>query len=246
MVPGGKELIPQSRQVLLSLLLCLLFLSGPDAAKATELSLADFTCGFCGQKFTDKIIWSTNVMEQDAELRPLTMGLDPLPYYVHACPHCGYTDGDPVQLTDPEKAAIGKFLTAYRQDHGGTVAGAGKYEVLANVYIIRKLPAEKIAYAYQRAAWLADDSHDEAAARRYRAATLEYLVKALENHGVEAKKVPTLTYLAGELNRRLGRFDEALQWFSRVKPNNPHLQELVSQQADLAKKKDAGKARTLR
>lgn len=239
-------MIPKSRQVLISLLLCWLLLAGPSAAKATELSLSDFTCGFCGQKFTDKMIWSTNVMDQDAELRPLTMGLDPLPYYVHACPHCGYTDGDPAQLTDPEKVEIGKFLTAYRESHDGKVRSAGKYEVLANVYIIRKMPAEKIAFAYQRAAWMADDSQDEAAARRYRAATLEYLVKALENQEIEAKKRPTLIYLAGELNRRLGRFDEALQWFSRVEPNNPHLKELVSQQAALARKKDPGKDRTFR
>jgi hypothetical protein len=210
------------------------------AAGATTLGDANFTCGFCGQEFKDKIIWSTNVMERDAEFRPLAMGLDPLPYYVHACPHCGYSNsGDQVQLSDQEKAEIGKFLTAYRQSHSGKVNPAGKYEVLANIYIIRKLPSDKIAYAYQRAAWMADDSHDETAGRKFRTATLEYLTKALEKAEVEAKMVPNLTYLAGELNRRLGRFDEALQWFSRVKPDGPNLKDLVAQQTELARKKDA-------
>ena len=185
-------------------------------------------------------------MDRDAEFRPLAMGLDPLPYYVHACPYCGYANtSDQDHLSDREKAEIGKFLTAYRQSHDGKVSPAGKYEVLANIYIIRKLPSDKIAYAFQRAAWMADDAHDETAARKFRTATLEYLTKALEKSEIEAKLVPNLTYLAGELNRRLGRFDEALQWFARVKPPGPSLETLVKQQVDLARKKDARPDKTL-
>ena len=225
---------------LIALLLWVLLVAGPEVARATEVSWSEFTCGFCGQTFKDKIIWSTNVMEQDVEFRPYAMGVDPLPYYVHTCPHCGYANtGDQVELSDQEKAEIGKFLAAYRQSHGDQVGQAGKYEVLANIYLIRKMPADKIAYAYQRAAWLADDSRDEVAARKFRTATLEYLTKALEKSQIEAKMVPNLTYLAGELNRRLGRFDEALQWFARVKPTGPNLQDLVAQQTELARKKDA-------
>ena len=232
-------MIPKSRQALIALLLGFLLLVGPDLAAATRLGESDFTCGFCGQNFKDKIIWSTNVMDRDSEFRPYAMGFDPLPYYVHACPHCGYTnDGDRAQLSDQEKVEIGKFLTAYRESQGGRISSAGKYEVLAHTYIIRQLPSDKIAYAYQRAAWMADDSHDETAGRKFRTATLEYLTKALEKSEVEAKMVPNLTYLAGELNRRLGRFDEALQWFSRVKPDGP-MKDLVAQQTALARKKDA-------
>jgi uncharacterized protein (DUF2225 family) len=234
-------LSPKSLKVLITLLLGGLLLAGPGAAGATTLGQSDFSCAFCGQTFTDKIIRSTNVMGRDAEFRPRTMGLDPLPYYVHACPHCGFASrSEAVQLSEAERRDIGKFLAAYRESHTGGVSGAGKYEVLANIYILRKFPADKIAYAFQQAAWLADDSADDAAARRYRAATLEYLVKTLEDPAVEAKKLPILTYLAGELNRRLGRFDEALRWFARVKPDGPNLQELVAQQTQLAKKQDAG------
>lgn len=229
-----------------ALILVLLLFAWLNPAMATRLSPADFTCIFCGQKFTDQRIWSTNVMDRDAEFRPLAMGLDPLPYYVHACPHCGYpntSDQDP--LNDREKTGVGKFLTAYRQSHGGKMSPAEKYEVLANICIIRKLPANKIAYAYQRAAWMADDAHDETAARKFRAATLEYLTKALENREVEAKLTPISTYMAGELNRRLGRFDEALQWFARVKPDGPTLETLLKQQSQLAQKKDARPDRRL-
>ena len=239
-------MIPRSRRVLISLLLVCFLAAGPDVAGGTTIGDADFTCAFCGRQFTDKIIWSTNVMDRDPEFRPLAMGLDPLPYLVHACPHCGFTDGrDEAKLSEPERRDLGKFLTDFRQAHGG-VRGAAKYEVLANIYILRKLPSERIAFAFQQAAWIADDSHDAAAARRYRAATLEYLVKTLDNPEIEPKKVPTLTYLVGELKRRLGRFDEALQWFSRVKPDNPRLEELLSQQTARARKKDADHEKTFR
>jgi hypothetical protein len=79
---------------------------------------------------------------------------------------------------------------------------------------------------------------------RYRAATLKYLVQALDRQEVEAQNRPILTYLAGELNRRLGRFDEALQWFSRVEPGDPRLGGLVGRQAALARKKDDQPDRT--
>lgn len=234
-------MIPRSCRALTALMFVgFLLFSGLNPAKATKLSVADFTCAFCGQKFTDQRIWSTNVMDRDSEFRPLAMGLDPLPYYVHSCPHCGYantSDQDP--LRDQEKAEIGKFLTAYRQSHSGQVSPAGKYEILANIYIIRRLPSDKIAYAFQRAAWMADDAGDKIAARKFRTITLEYLTKALENHEVEAKLTPIITYMVGELNRRLGRFDEALQWFSRVKPDGPNLETLLAQQTKLARKNDA-------
>ncbi|MCL4500597.1 MAG: DUF2225 domain-containing protein [Deltaproteobacteria bacterium] len=233
-------MIHRSNRMVLALLWCFLLMGGVNAAGATTLSDHDFTCGFCGQTFKDKIIWSTNVMDRDAEFRPLAMGLDPLPYYVHLCPHCGYANtSEEVKLTDREKAEIGKFLTAYRQNHGAEPTPADKYEVLANIFIIRKLPSDKIAYAYQRAAWMADDANDQAAGRKFRTAALEYLTKALKDHETDPKVTPVLTYVAGELNRRLGRFDEALQWFSRVDPNNQDLKDLVAQQSKLARKKDA-------
>jgi hypothetical protein len=47
---------------------------------------------------------------------------------------------------------------------------------------------------------------------------------------VDPEKVPLITYLVGELNRRLGKFDEALQWFSRVESNDSRLMELCNQQ----------------
>jgi uncharacterized protein len=237
---GGEELIPRSCPALLARLFIFLLIAGIGTAGATTMGDGDFTCGFCGQTFKDKIIWSTNVMDRDAEFRPRAMGLDPLPYYVHLCPHCGYANtGDQVKLNDQEKAEIGKLLTAYRANHGSQVSPAAKYDILANVYIICKLPSDKIAYAFQRAAWMADDAGDEAAARQFRTETLKYLTKSLEKSEIEAKMVPNLTYLAGELNRRLGRFDEALQWFARVKPTGPHLEALVKEQMEQARKKDA-------
>ena len=86
------------------------------------------------------------------------------------------------------------------------------------------------AQAYLKAAWMAEDEATIDWGNRFREHAKAYFAKALENHEVEEEKVPVITYLVGELNRRLGKFSEALEWFSRVKSEDLWLIKLCKQQ----------------
>ena len=213
-------------------------------AAATTLRDKEFTCALCGKTFQDKVLSSTNVKERDAELRPYAMGLQPLPFFVHACSHCGFTDGDHhLKLSDQEKAEITKFLTGYCQKHQCTkLTPAEKYEVYARTMEIRRQPPLTIALQYRYAAWMADDAGDAAAARTFREQAIRLMSQALENSQVPAKEGPAVTYLVGELHRRLGDFAAALNWFARVQDPDPQLAKILAQQKEKALKKDSAKA----
>jgi uncharacterized protein (DUF2225 family) len=216
-----------------------------NPALATTLSDKEFQCALCGKDFTDKVLRSTNVTARDPEFRPYATGLQPLPYLVHACPHCGFTDSDHrLSLNDREKSEIKKFLAAYCQKNNcGKLTPAQKYEVLARTYEIRQKPAPTIATQYHRAAWMADDAGDAAEAKVFREKTIRFFTQALQSNQVPAKEVPLVTYLVGELHRRTGNFPAALEWFSRVKDPDPQLARILQQQKDLALKKDQNKAK---
>jgi len=213
-------------------------------AAATTLRDKEFTCALCGKTFPDKVLGSTNVKERDTELRPYAMGLQPQPYFIHACPHCGFTDGDHhLKLSDQERAEIRKFLAAYCQQHRcGQLSPVEKYEVYARTLEIRRLPPLTVASQYRHAAWMADDAGDAAAARTFREKAIQLMSQALENSQVAAKEVPVVTYLVGELNRRQGNFPAALNWFGQVKDPDPQLAKILAQQKELALKKEAAKA----
>ena len=211
--------------------------------QATTLRDMEFKCALCGEQFTDVVVMSTNVMRRDTELRPYAVGHQPMGHYIHTCPRCGFTHHDHgLQLSEEQKAASRKFLSSYCQQHDcRKLTPSQKYEVVANLYQVLGQSSEAVAVNFHRAAWMADDEKNEEAARRFRAETIRFLQKALENKELPEDAVDTVTYVLGELNRRLGRFDEALKWFSRVKTQDPHLTALVKQQQELAQKKDSGK-----
>jgi uncharacterized protein len=212
--------------------------SGMSAAIAQQ----EITCGFCGKKFKDNVLLSPDVM--NTESRTYFGKEDTLHYLCHSCPHCGFTEYDHgVTLNDEEKAGIKGFLTNYGKDHQyNNLSAIEKYEIIANIASIRKQPLLIVASLYQRAAWMADDAKDAASGKKFRTEAISSYVKALEKKEIDEKKVPATTYLVGELNRRAGNFNEALKWFDRVKPDNPRLKVLISQQRDLALKKNADEA----
>jgi hypothetical protein len=116
----------------------------------------------------------------------------------------------------------------------GSISPAQKYEWLANIFVLRNMPSIETAQTYLKAAWTAEDETNIDSANRFREHAKAYFAKALESHEMEEEKVPVITYLVAELNRRLGKFSEALEWFSRVKSEDLWLIKLCKQQEFLA------------
>lgn len=205
-----------------------------------------FSCALCGKDFDDDILVRPDMLEsQDSDFRIHMRGPQPLDYLVHCCPACGYTDyrpGDP--LPESEKKLVADRLQSLSVPlHADAVRCSEKYRVLAELEQARSLPAMDVADAWLKAAWAAEDEGDGARSTEFRQRSLEALLPAVDGECLSPMELPVAVYLTGELNRRLGRFDEAVQWFDRVTTADVHLARLCRQQQELARGCNAGNSR---
>jgi uncharacterized protein len=203
----------------------------------TTLSRKPFECAFCGKVFQDDIAVGSNTSSaQDTDFRTHSKGVQAIPHYVHTCPFCGFTDDlHEEELQHEERERILEYLSTRSLGQGlGGLSSTQKYELLANLFIIRNRPSMEIAQVYMKAAWMAEDESNLELGNRFRECAKDFLVRALETHEVERETAPVITYLVGELNRRLGKFNEAAEWFSRVRSEDPRLAELCRRQEFLA------------
>lgn len=216
------------------LLLAIICMAG--LAMATTLQPKEFTCALCGRQFSGQIVGSCSTGGIDSEFRPRYLGLPPWPYFVHTCPHCHFTgDSAGANFSEQEKQNCQKFLEEYcRKRNCAQLNLSQKYEILAHTRELRGSPPLKVADAYLKAAWMADDENNRAAAQRFRQQAIPHFVRVLEGREIKEELRTNLTYLVGELHRRTGNFTAALQWLGRVQAPQPWLAALIKQQRELA------------
>ncbi|MGH7622321.1 MAG: DUF2225 domain-containing protein, partial [Gemmatimonadaceae bacterium] len=100
-----------------------------------------------------------------------------------------------------------------------TVAGSEKYEAAAKVADWQALDARHVADLLLRAAWCCVDEGDTEAERFFRRKAAWKFEEALASFdGVVQEERAVLTYLVGELWRRVGDERQASKWFDRVEP----------------------------
>lgn len=99
----------------------------------------------------------------------------------------------------------------------GALTGSEKYEFAAKVALWQGAEPRCIADLLLRAAWCCVDEGDTEAERYFRRQSAWMFERALELYdGVEREERAVLTYLVGELWRRVGESVIASQWFDRV------------------------------
>ena len=202
----------------------------------------EFTCALCGRTFEDpQVAGPAGPTVQDSEFRTDSLGSQLWLHLVHTCPSCGFTDyGHDIELTDEERRQLREFLGMYLRGRSPEqLAGSHRYEILGRSLEVRNKASEAIGNAYLRAAWMADDEERPERSRTFRAKAVKFFLRGFMQEEVAARDVPLYAYLIGELNRRLGRFDEAVQWFKKVQTRSPVMKTLCHQQAILALKQSA-------
>src|SRR4030042_4502621 len=79
------------RYHLVIILLCLGVLVGVSPVHATSLVKKTFMCLNCGHEYQDNAAASTNTYGgQDSEFRLYAVGTQPVAYFIHTCPNCGF------------------------------------------------------------------------------------------------------------------------------------------------------------
>lgn len=198
------------------------------------LYVVEKDCPICQQKFpVTKVRNRMRMLKQDTDFCTYYDGLNPYYYVVWVCPHCGYAAQDShfSELTNAAIEKIQAFLKGKKVsiDFGGerTLEQALKTYKLAIFYaeMINSLPSQ-LGGLYLKLAWLfreANRKEEEKLA----------LTKAVENYDLALMKetLPignmsemTLIYLVGELMHRIGKYEDALTYLSKV-VNSPQARQ---------------------
>lgn len=187
----------------------------------TTLHLIELTCPVCDSAFRSQTVVATNGFGgKRTDFHERAAGMQPLPYFVHLCSHCGYAGvardfGPEVDVSDLLKEQVWNELAPALRE--SLPSGSLKYEHAAKVAAWQGSDSRYLADLYLRAAWCCVDEGDTEAERYFRRHAAWRFADALEEYdGVPAEERAVLTYLIGELWRRIGDDPQAQEWFDRV------------------------------
>lgn len=187
----------------------------------TTLRDVRLRCPVCERNFTSREVVSTNGFggkRTDFQVR--AAGEQPTPYLVHLCPTCGYAGrielfAEDAVATPAVIERVWTELTPRLTAEG--VTGSEKCEFAAKVALWAGASPSELGDLYLRASWCCVDEGDIEAERYFRRHAAWSFESALaEWDGVDSTDRALLTYLVGELWRRIGDDRKAREWYDRV------------------------------
>jgi uncharacterized protein (DUF2225 family) len=189
----------------------------------TTLAHVEYTCPVCTHQFQSQIVVSTSGYGgKRTDFQERTSGRQPLPYSVHTCWKCGFTAPDAVfECPDPgiDPLVVDQLLEVMPAFRGRQLTGSEKFEAAARAAWIMGEDDRVLGDFYLKAAWCCVDEADTEAERYFRGKAAERFDAALATYdGVESHERAVITYLTGELYRRMGHVQRAVEWFRKV-PN---------------------------
>jgi uncharacterized protein (DUF2225 family) len=186
----------------------------------TTLRQIELRCPVCDNEFKSQSVVSTNAFGgKRTDFHERAAGTQPLAYLIHMCSECGYSGGESdftpgADVSPSLKQHIFQELTPLRPS---LVCGSEKYEAAAKVAQWQGMDPRHVADLLLRAAWCCVDEGDVEAERYYRRHAAWMFEEALKAYdGVPREERAILTYLVGELWRRVGDLKKASFWFESV------------------------------
>jgi uncharacterized protein (DUF2225 family) len=199
----------------------------PAAAPENYIFLRKRTCPACGLQFEDAALRVTKCRftRGDTDLRPYYEPYDPILYDVVICYHCGYAAMHSAfdALTDRQAGVVKSEITPYYKYREYPLVfsvedGIERYQLALLCAVVKKAKESEKAYLCLKLAWLCRASGETDKETGYLKCALEgfELAFAKESFPIYGMDDVTLTYLCGELSRRIGKKDEALRYIGRV------------------------------
>ncbi len=186
-------------------------------AATREIELA---CWVCGEVFLREEPRAYALTGRGSDLCPQPVGVNPLPLLLHTCPTCGFTaDGRGFQSSESDEGVREWVLAGGLSSVVAQLPEAEytRYEIAAVCHGRRREPsALQLAEYYLAASWLAQLEGALDVVADYQSEAAQHLERALLIGEIEDKEQAVMTYLVGELRRRLGEFDAALQLFDEA------------------------------
>jgi uncharacterized protein len=207
------------------------------------LTTITLTCPSCGNEFASEAMdWYELPGRKHTDFHLQATGIQPLPYDVHLCARCGYA-GPEAAFTDLDEVSYDVRRHLWNEITPRisvmTPTASDKYECAAKVAEWAGASAITVADVWLRAAWCCVDEEDVEAERYYRRHAAARFAEALDGYDeIPREERAGITYLVGELWRRIGDRARATDWFDRValEVTDPDAQqwivELARQQRD--------------
>jgi len=187
----------------------------------TTLQQIELQCPICETRFRSQTVVSTNSFGgKRTDFHERAAGTQPLPYLIHTCSRCGYSGADRDFTDGADVSPILKervWSELAPSIHNGTRSGSEKYEAAAKVAEWQGADPRHLADLLLRAAWCCVDEGDTEAERFFRRKAAWKFEEALSGFdGVPRDERAVITYLVGELWRRVGDLVLATTWLDRV------------------------------
>jgi uncharacterized protein (DUF2225 family) len=187
----------------------------------TKLQLIELCCPVCDNHFRSRAMEAQeSPAGKRTDFHEQWPGRTPLPYLVHMCDRCGLSGAERDFTEGPELSAVvidhvwNELAPRVAENSG---AASEKYEAAAKVAEWREADSRQAADLWLRAAWCCVEEEDVEAERFFRlkaARRFEAALSAFDD--VPREDRARLTYLTGELWRRIGDLRQARAWFDRV------------------------------
>ncbi len=182
-------------------------------------------CPMCTQRLETQPVASPTFQGQRTDFHKPAKGEQYLIYQVHMCTWCGFASNHPSDFHYDDDLGDMELIRDRLEnlvkpllESADTFSGSLKYEAAARTAHIIGRGAERIADLYLKAAYCCVDEGDYEAERYYQKQAAAWYGSALTTHElVNLDDRARLTYLVGELWRRIGDEDNAHTWFDMVK-----------------------------
>ena len=209
----------------------------------TRMQARSAQCPVCGHGFGYEVLLSTNAAGGvETDFRARAVGTDPVPFTVLTCPQCSYS-ADTGRFEQPVPPGVAYQLKdlATRLFAEKPVRDSRRFQLAAELLDRAGEEPQDAGWMYLRASWMAREERDAPAEELYQRRAVEMFQKyrADQPHAADAGQI---TYLVGELSRRLGDFEAACTLLEQV-PNGERLFPTAQKMLARARGQDRAPAR---
>jgi uncharacterized protein (DUF2225 family) len=189
---------------------CLIILVALAQPGATNTSTdVDVTCPLCHTNFKANVDTSSSRLGMRLDLKPI--GTTNAPWNVPKCPKCNFIVYDQA-LSDEDSEHLIKFVNSI--EYRDIAADNSTYFLLGRIYEAVGMDNNEIAHTYLKASWQVDK--DKVKCAKYLAASLAKFEAFLSSNKKISAQSIMAEMVSGEIERRLGKFDLALNRFNRL------------------------------
>lgn len=191
--------------------------------KETSLKIVELFCPVCGMVFKTSIaIEIGSPTWKRTDFHQVVNGHQPLPYLMSLCLGCGYSGLDTdfkhgADVSVYVKEMVFEKLQPVVIHANGYITGSMKYEHAAKIARWRGDDTRVVAELWLKAAWCCVEEGDIEAERYFRRhAAREFELALQEFDGINDDQKSIITYLVGELWRRVSETERARPWFNKA------------------------------